>query len=84
MHAPGGGLSYGCIGVATVGEWKSVQKLLSNTSQSTSKVDRFKGLLSINIQKYGDLTVTQSQKITVRDRYAPKDCRQKYIHQRMH
>ena len=83
LHAPCGGLSYGCIGVATVDEWRSVQNLILNTSQSTSKVDRLKGLLSIDITKYGDLKVIQSQKIMIRDMYAPKESRQNYVHQRM-
>ena len=83
LHAPCGGLSYGCIGVATVDEWRSVQNLILNTSQSTSKVDRLKGLLSIDITKYGDLKVIQSQEIMIRDMYAPKESRQNYVHQRM-
>ena len=65
------------------GKSSSIQNLILNTSQSTSKVDRLKGLLSIDITKYGDLKVIQSQEIMIRDMYAPKESRQNYVHQRM-
>lgn len=83
LHKPGAGLSYGCIGVATDGEWKNVEKIISETSIAISKVDRFRGLSSIQITKYGNLTVTQNKSIVYRDLYASKQYRQEYVHQRM-
>jgi len=58
LHAPGRGLSFGCIGVATNDEWQAVNGLLENTNTGTSSVQRHGGLWLQQSTKYGNLTVT--------------------------
>jgi hypothetical protein len=69
LHGPGRGLSYGCIGVATIEEWNSVQEMFQKTSVGSSQVHYRGGLRRIDIGKFGNLSVVQNEKVRNNDVY---------------
>lgn len=83
LHRPGSGLSYGCIGVATQEEWEQVKDMISNTRKSVSKVDKWRGLSSTTVVKYGNLVVRQSREFMYKQQYAPDKYKKSYIQQSM-
>jgi hypothetical protein len=69
LHGPGRGLSYGCIGVATTGEWNSVQQMFQTTSVGSSQVQYRADLRRIDTGKYGNLSVVQNEQVKNNDVY---------------
>jgi hypothetical protein len=58
LHGPGA--TYGCLAVSTIDEWASVESMLDATNKGSSSVDRFGGIFSQKIEKFGNLMVVVS------------------------